>query len=125
MPPVNHTDARIRAVLDGYVIVDATMTAPIGAGELRWDTSERGLLTGTAAILDRPEAGQLRGRAVLASGEGGSRSRVQLCPNSAGFAAEASRHVCAVGILAIVAEWLARGESRTRVERAGWRECFH
>jgi hypothetical protein len=49
------------------------ITAPIDAGELRWDagelrwdTSERGLLTDTAAIHDGPEAGQLRGRAVLA-----------------------------------------------------------
>ena len=44
----------------------AEITAPIDAGELRWDTSERGLLTDTAAIHDGPEAGQLRGRAVLA-----------------------------------------------------------
>jgi hypothetical protein len=43
----------------------AEITAPIDAGELRWDTSERGLLTDTAAIHDGPEAGQLRGRAVL------------------------------------------------------------
>jgi hypothetical protein len=43
----------------------AEITAPIDAVELRWDTSERGLLTDTAAIHERPEAGQLRGRAVL------------------------------------------------------------
>ncbi len=69
LPPVNHTapvPRRIRAVLDGHVVVDATITAPIDAGELRWDTSERGLLTDTAAIHDGPEAGQLRSRAVLA-----------------------------------------------------------
>ncbi len=55
---MNHTapvPPRIRAVLDGHVIVDATMTAPIDAGELRWDTSERGLLTDTAAIRDDPK----------------------------------------------------------------------
>ncbi|MGO9900680.1 MAG: hypothetical protein ACLP0J_13540 [Solirubrobacteraceae bacterium] len=44
----------------------AEIAAPIDAGELRRDTSERGLLTDTAAIHDGPEAGQLRGRAVLA-----------------------------------------------------------
>lgn len=63
---MNHTDARIRAGLDGHVVVGTTMTAPIHAGELRWDTSERGLLTDTAAMLDRPEAGQLCGCAGLA-----------------------------------------------------------
>jgi hypothetical protein len=42
----------------------AGITAPIDAGELRWDISERELLTDTAAIHDGPEAGQLRGRAV-------------------------------------------------------------
>ena len=43
----------------------AESTALIDAGELRSDTSERELLTDTAAINDGPEAGQLRGRAVL------------------------------------------------------------
>ena len=68
LPPVNHpapVPRRIRAVLDGHVFVDATITAPVDAGELRWDTSEHGLLTGTAAIHDGPQTGQLRGRAVL------------------------------------------------------------
>ena len=63
LPPVNHTapvPRRIRAVLDGHVVVDATITAPIDADELRWGTSERGLLTDTTAIHDDPEAGQLR-----------------------------------------------------------------
>jgi len=68
-PPLNQTapvPGKIRAVLDGHVIVDATITAPIDAGELRWDTSGRRLRTDTAAIHDGPEAGQLRGRAVPA-----------------------------------------------------------
>ena len=43
----------------------AKITAPIDAGELRWDISERELLTDAAAIHDGREAGQLRGRAVL------------------------------------------------------------
>jgi NAD(P)-dependent dehydrogenase (short-subunit alcohol dehydrogenase family) len=46
-------------------VLVAEIPAPIDAGELRRDTSERGLLTDTAAIHDGPEAGQLRGRAVL------------------------------------------------------------
>ena len=69
LPPVNHTapvSRRIRAVLDGRVVVDATITAPADAGELRWDTSERGLLTDTSAVHDGCVAGQLRSRAVLA-----------------------------------------------------------
>ena len=43
----------------------AEIPAPIDAGELRLDISERGLLTDTAAIHEGPEAGQLRGRVVL------------------------------------------------------------
>ena len=65
LPPVNHTapvPRRIRAVLDGHVAVDATITAPIDAGELRLDISERGLPRDTAAIHERAEAGDLRGR---------------------------------------------------------------
>lgn len=67
----SHTAARSRSCspatrtrLPGCEPV-AEITAPIDAGEPRWDTSERGLLTDTAAIDERPEAGQLRGRAVL------------------------------------------------------------
>ena len=41
------------------------ITAPVDDGELRWDTSERGLLTDTAAIHERAIAGDLRGRVVL------------------------------------------------------------
>ena len=41
------------------------------------------------------------------------------------MAADPHRHVGAVWALAIVAEWLARRESRARVERASRRECFH
>ena len=43
----------------------AEIAALIDAGELRWDTSERELLTDTAAIHERAEAGELRGRVVL------------------------------------------------------------
>ena len=43
----------------------ADIAALIDAGELRSDISERGLLTDTAAIHERAEAGDLRGRVVL------------------------------------------------------------
>jgi hypothetical protein len=41
------------------------IAALIDAGELRLDISERGLLTDTAAIHDRAEAGDRPGRVVL------------------------------------------------------------
>ena len=43
----------------------AEIAALIDAGELRLDISERELLTDTAAIHERAEAGDLRGRVVL------------------------------------------------------------
>ena len=43
----------------------AEIAALIEAGELRLDISELGLLTDTAAIHERAEAGDLRGRIVL------------------------------------------------------------
>ena len=43
----------------------AEIAALIDAGDLRLDISERGLLTDTAAIHERAEAGELRGRVVL------------------------------------------------------------
>ena len=68
LPPVNHTapvPRRIRAVLDGHVVVDATISVLINAGERRLNVSERELLTDTAAIHERAEAGDLRGRVLL------------------------------------------------------------
>ena len=43
----------------------AEIAALIDAGELRLDISEFGLLRDTAAIHERSEAGDLRGRVVL------------------------------------------------------------
>ena len=43
----------------------AEIAALIDAGELRLDISERELLTDTAAIHERAEAGDLRGLVVL------------------------------------------------------------
>ena len=43
----------------------AEIAALIDVGELRLDISERELLTDTAAIHERAEAGDLRGRVVL------------------------------------------------------------
>jgi hypothetical protein len=43
----------------------AEIAALIDGGELRLDISERELLTDTAAIHERAEAGDLRGRVVL------------------------------------------------------------
>jgi NADPH:quinone reductase-like Zn-dependent oxidoreductase len=43
----------------------AEIAALIDAGELRLDISEHGLLRDTAAIHERAEAGDLRGRVVL------------------------------------------------------------
>ena len=43
----------------------AEIAALIDAGELRLDISGRGLLTDTAAIHERAEAGDLRGLVVL------------------------------------------------------------
>ena len=43
----------------------AEIAALIDAGELRLDISERGVLSDAAAIHERAEAGDLRGRVVL------------------------------------------------------------
>ncbi len=43
----------------------AQIPALIDAGEMRLDVSERGLLSDTAAIHERAEAGEMRGRVVL------------------------------------------------------------
>ncbi len=43
----------------------AEIAALIDARALRLDVSERGLLSGTSAIHERAEAGELRGRVVL------------------------------------------------------------
>jgi hypothetical protein len=49
----------------------AEIAALIDAGELRLDISERGLLTDTAAIHERAEAGEAgRGRPELSASEG-------------------------------------------------------
>lgn len=60
LPAVNHTAPvlrRLRAVQDGQVVVDATIPVLIDAGERRENASERELLTDTAAIHERAEAG--------------------------------------------------------------------
>lgn len=60
LPAVNHTVPvlrRLRAVLEGQVVVDATIPVLISAGKRRENSSERELLTDTTAIDERAEAG--------------------------------------------------------------------